>query len=361
MAQSAPSYCSILAQEQGFDPIGTASPYDELILIELPLPWAYRVWESSHLPVELVEYLLDEMKNRQYRLRILFIAPDNEYCRPGLLRVLHFQRPQGAMSIFKRQEYWLPTAEMPALVQAICADPTQLSPWEGYRQPVADAIRDLMVCTHGAVDVVCAKFGFPAYKLLRTQYANDANDANDHNANSSLRVWRVSHFGGHICAPTLISFPDGRAWAYIGAEQAPQLVLKDGTPQELYANYRGWAALSHPFAQVVEREVWMREGWAWWDCQVEAEIVAIDEQAGEQIGEQIGEKARPAWGEVHLHYLRPDGRQGRYEARVEMSHTLDLLGSTKNETTRPFAQYHVTALAHLPQNAPVAHLEGILA
>jgi hypothetical protein len=55
----------------------------------------------------------------------------------------------------------------------------------------------------------------------------------------------------------------------------------------------------------------MREGWAWWDCQVEAEIVAIDEQISEKISEQTGEKARPTWGEVHLHYLRPDSRQGQ--------------------------------------------------
>jgi hypothetical protein len=203
-----------------------------------------------------------------------------------------------------------------------------------------------MVCTHGAVDVVCAKFGFPAYKLLRTQYASD-----------TVRVWRVSHFGGHVCAPTLLSFPDSRAWAYIGADQAPQLILQNGSPQELYANYRGWAALSRPFEQVAEREVWMLEGWAWWDCQVEAEVVAIDEL----LDESADEKATPTWAEVHLRYLRPDGRQGRYEARVELSHKVNLFGSTKSETPHPFAQYHVTALAHVPQTEPVAHLEGIFA
>ena len=70
MAQAAPSFCSILAQEQGFDPIGTATPYDDLILIELPLPWAYRIWDSPHLPTDFTEFILAEAKAREYRVAI---------------------------------------------------------------------------------------------------------------------------------------------------------------------------------------------------------------------------------------------------------------------------------------------------
>ena len=330
MAQTAPSFCSILAQEQGFDPIGTASPYEELILIELPLPWAYRIWDSPHLPADLTEFVLAASKAREYRLRVLFVAPEAEYCQPGLLRVIHFQRPVGLATRFARVEYAVPTAEMPALVRALCTQSRDLAAWEAHRQTVAEGMRDLMICTHGAVDVVCAKFGYPAYKLLRTQYASD-----------TLRVWRVSHFGGHVCAPTLLSFPDGRAWAYINAEQAPHLVLQSGEPRDLYGNYRGSALLSRPFAQVVEREVWMREGWVWLDCQMDAEVVDEDKAHAED------EKA--AWAEVLLRYARPDGRRGFYRARVELSRTLDLYGSTKSEHPHPFAQYQVVTLEHFPE------------
>lgn len=326
MAQSSPAYCSLLAQAEGFDPIGTASPYEDLILVELPLPWAYRIWDSPHLPQDLGEYVMGEAKARDYRLRVLFIAPEEEYSQPGMVRVMYMQRPAGRVTRFTRAEFLLPNAEMPALVRALCADPANLAAWEGYRQDV-EGVRDLMVCTHGAVDVVCAKFGYPTYKILRTQYANER-----------VRVWRVSHFGGHICAPTMLTFPDGRAWAYINAEQAPQLVLHSGDPRDLYGNYRGWATLPHRLAQVVEREVWMREGWAWLDCAVEVEMLSVDEPA------QEGEK--PDWGEVKLHYERPDGRRGSYYGRVELCRTLELYGSTKNEHTYPFAQYQVTALEH---------------
>src|SRR5215203_3526174 len=201
MAQSSPSFCSILAQEQGFDPIGTATPYDDLILMELPLPWAYRIWDSPHLPADFTEFILAEAKARNYRLRPLFIAPEEEYCVQGMVRVIHFRRPDGLVARFDRVEYSVPHDEMPALVRAICLEPNNMAAWEAYRQEVDAEMRDLMVCTHGAVDVVCAKFGYPTYKMLHTQYGSP-----------TMRVWRVSHFGGHICAPTLLSYPDGRAW-----------------------------------------------------------------------------------------------------------------------------------------------------
>lgn len=355
MAQAAPSFCSILAQEQGFDPIGTATPYDDLILIELPLPWAYRIWDSPHLPTDFTEFILAEAKAREYRLRVLFIAPEEEYCQPGMVRVIHFHRPAGRVARFNRAEYSLPNVAMPQLVRAICMTPEQMSEWDIYRQSVPEGMRDLMVCTHGAVDVVCAKFGYPTLKMLRTQYASD-----------TLRVWRVSHFGGHVCAPTLLSYPDGRAWAYINAEQAPQLVLRNGEPRDLYGNYRGWATLPRPFAQVVEREVWMREGWAWLECQVDAE--ALDAHKPER------DEEKAAWGEVLLRYERPDGRRGEYRGRVELSRTLDLYGSTKSEHPHPFAQYQVVTLEHIelerveevipetaPSSVPVLQLEGTFA
>jgi hypothetical protein len=336
MAQSAPTYCSLLAQAQGYDPIGSAFPYEDLIIIELPLPWAYNIYESAHLPADLTEFVLAEAKARDYKLRVLFVAPEAEYCTPGMVRVMHFQRSPGLVTGFRRAEWSVPTAEMRALVRALCVDPHRVAAWAPYAQDVA-GVRDLMVCTHGAVDVVCAKFGYPSYKMLRTQYASD-----------TVRVWRVSHFGGHVCAPTLLTFPDGRAWAYINGEQAPQLVLRNGEPRDLYGNYRGWATLPRPFAQVVEREVWMREGWAWLDCQVDGEVVAAHEPATDD--------EKVAWAEVVLRYVRPDGRRGRYEGRVELSRTLDILGSTKNEHTHVAAQYQVVALQHMPEASREDHL-----
>lgn len=327
MARSAPPYCSILAQEQGFDPIGSAYNYDELILIELPLPWAYRIWDSPHLPPELVEFLLAEAKARDYRMWVLFIAPEAEYCEAGRVRVMHFQRTPGLVAGYERLEYSVPTAEMPALVTALCLHPNDMGAWAHYRQEIAHDVRDFMVCTHGSVDVVCGKFGYPAYKTLRTAVASE-----------KVRVWRVSHFGGHICAPTLLTFPDGRAWAYINAEKAPHLVLHEGDPRDLYANYRGWATLPLPFAQVVEREVWMREGWDWLRCKVDAEITAAHQP------EHDAEQA--AWAEVLLRYERPDGRRGEYRGRVELQRTLHLYHSTKDEHTYPFAQYQVVRLEH---------------
>ena len=86
-----------------------------------------------------------------------------------------------------------------------------------------------MVCTHGAVDAACAKFGFPIYRQLR-RLADESN--------GQVRVWRVSHFGAHIFAPTLIDMPEFRYWGYVEREEAPMIVNRNGSVLRLRNHYR---------------------------------------------------------------------------------------------------------------------------
>src|SRR5690606_5380438 len=107
----------------------------------------------------------------------------------GMRRVLFYTRPPGLMARFDKVEYLVPQAEMGALAWAWYEDRPALPRFEQYRVPEADHIRDVLVCTHGTIDAACAKFGFPLYRHLR-----------DHYSSADLRVWRVSHFGGHVFA-----------------------------------------------------------------------------------------------------------------------------------------------------------------
>lgn len=87
---------------------------------------------------------------------------------------------------------------MGTLAWALYEAREQLPTFERYRVPDADKVRDILVGTHGTIDVACAKFGYPLYRHLRDTYADEG-----------LRVWRVSHFGGHVFAPTLMDMPTG--------------------------------------------------------------------------------------------------------------------------------------------------------
>jgi hypothetical protein len=76
-----------------------------------------------------------------------------------------------------------------------------------------------------------------------------------------VRVRRCSHTGGHRFAPTGITFPDGRAWAYLTEDVLDRVVARSGTTRSLVPHYRGALALPAP-AQVAERALWDRVGWS---------------------------------------------------------------------------------------------------
>ncbi|NJM00247.1 MAG: hypothetical protein HC924_16270 [Synechococcaceae cyanobacterium SM2_3_2] len=101
------------------------------------------------------------------------------------------------------------------------------SGFEVYEQPNR-TIRDLMICTHGNVDVACARFGNPIYHLLRQTYSH-----------ASLRVWRCSRFGGHQFAPTLLDLPTAHCWGHLDPQALNPLVNHQGCVSSLRSYYRG--------------------------------------------------------------------------------------------------------------------------
>ena len=208
------------------------------------------------------------------------IAPDRHYSRPGFRRVLRFYRPPGLKARFERLEYQLPESQLGALTWALFEDPEALVRPEPYRVQGVEATRDLLVCTHGTVDAACAKFGFPLYRTLREGQASD-----------HLRVWRVSHFGGHVFAPTLIDLPTGHLWAYIGEAQAAPLATRSGDVGRC-AGTTGAGRGSLPVSsKAAERDLWQRYGWAWFDYHKDGRIVV--ESAADET---------PRWAEVQIDF-----------------------------------------------------------
>jgi hypothetical protein len=88
-----------------------------------------------------------------------------------------------------------------------------------------------------------------------------------------VRVRRCSHTGGHRYAPTGFTLPDGLAWGYLDPAVLDQVVRHAGTPP-LAGHYRGTTALDM-WAQVAERELFARFGWAWLDNRITAATTAL--------------------------------------------------------------------------------------
>ncbi|MFV8756654.1 sucrase ferredoxin [Nannocystaceae bacterium ST9] len=62
-----------------------------------------------------------------------------------------------------------------------------------------------LVCTHGARDRCCAKWGMPVFEALR--------------ARDPERVWQSSHLGGHRFAPTFVALPFGLMWGRVPVDR----------------------------------------------------------------------------------------------------------------------------------------------
>ena len=319
-------FCSEFSQANGEDPIGSATNFQHWLIIEAAPPWKINIWlEPNPMPQEVLD-VLKLIWERGIKLRQLAIAPDRKFSYPGYKRVFYFRRPAKLFSQFEKHEFLAPDNEVGSLAIALLQHPDELPRFEQYRQH-NDHLRELMICNHGNVDVACSRFGYPIYKTLREKYAAESQ--------GKLRVWRCSHFGGHQFAPTLVDLPEGHYWGHLKPEVLELLVQRDRSVTELRPYYRGWAGLSK-FEQIVEREIWMREGWNWLNYRKAGQVLAMDERDQK-------------WAEVRIDFAAPDRSvSGAYEARVEATTPVKTMRrSNDEESIETVQQYRVTNLARV--------------
>ena len=317
-------YCNCLAKARGLDPGGHAHGFQDAIVVETPLPWRLDMMQKAGpLPQQVIDLLavwLEEYREgKGYRHLPMAIAPDPDYSSPGYRRVMRYTRPAGLMAQFDKVEYLAPESKVGALIWALYQDRNRLAEYERYRAAEYDMTRDILLCTHGAVDAACAKFGYPLYRYMRDSLADEY-----------LRVWRVSHFGGHVFAPTFIDMPTGRFWAYVKESQARQIVRRKGDVSGLLKHYRGWAGVDGGFLQALERQLWAEHGWDWFSFAKAGEIVAQEASA------------EPQWADVRLRYASPqDGKERSIASRVKISHKINTQHATALDEKIAYAQYRV--------------------
>ncbi|MEO7429195.1 MAG: sucrase ferredoxin [Acidimicrobiales bacterium] len=241
--------CAPWTQAQGVDPIGSTPRFDALVLVEWPLPWPSDVTEIPELAdASMVA-----------GVRVMLVVPRHDDSASGLSRVVHHRRLDA--SFFVGTDHQVPHHEVGALVAALAADPLS----DAYRPSVVGvAPPEVLVCGHGKRDACCGRWGTLVHVELAAR-------------SSSVRVWRCSHTGGHRFAPTAITLPEGRAWAYIDADMLSGIVARTADPVALAAHDRGTSSLD-AWAQVLERAVFSARGWAWLDQRdVTARTVVSDD------------------------------------------------------------------------------------
>jgi hypothetical protein len=237
--------CAPWTQRQGVDPVGSASPFDALLLVEWPLPWPADV---SEIP-ELAEAAADP------RATVMAVVP-REGSDVGAARVVHHRRAGTHRLV--GVDHVVPRADVPALLAELLEDAGADS--SGRPSAVGEAPPEVLVCGHGRRDPCCGRWG----TLLHAELLARLPD---------VRVWRCSHTGGHRFAPTAITVPIGRAWAWTDADLLVGVLERSAEVVDLAPHDRGSVALPM-WAQPVERELFVQQGWAWLDAELTS--VAVD-------------------------------------------------------------------------------------
>ena len=262
------SSCAEQSLRQDVPLIGTAPPTQCFVMIECPPPWGQTIQQAKFLPPALRNMVAAPFyKERGIRF---FLIKAAEECRirpkfsesPGY-RMLIFSRPQGFVSGYSIQEARVSSLEEAAIaLQRYFAGKTL-----SFHTP-AIPTRDIFICTHGQYDRCCGCYGYPFYReaqRLKQQWKIP-----------HLRLWQISHIGGHRFAPTLIDLPQGRYYGRMDLEHFKLLVLQQGDWRSLLDCYRGWSVLPKPL-QTLEQLFWRNQGWQWLNQEIDYALLPTSE------------------------------------------------------------------------------------
>lgn len=241
--------CADHARMNAVDPGGSAIQADLMVAVEAPLPWPKPVF--AH---ELLGGVRELMNTASVPTRILAAVPERP--EEGLSVIAYRRRPWGA----DRSAWLTSPAHLAETTAAVVADETP---------PNAQALEtpqgaEVWVCTQGSHDLCCGSDG--------TRLAMDLTDRWD-----DVIVRRVSHTGGHRFAPTAITLPDGRMWAYVDPDGMHDILTRSGDTSNVVDRCRGWWGAPKGPEQVAERQLLAAEGWTWEAAPRSTEVIGQDD------------------------------------------------------------------------------------
>ena len=225
--------CSDFARANRIDPGGTGLAPDVVVLVEVPEPWPKPVAKHDEL-VDLVRAAAAHPE----QIRLLAAIPHDADRR----RVIALRPAPGGMT---RAEAEIdPDDPVETLLAVLGAEsPRTLLVDDGAEH------RTILVCTQGSHDVCCGSDGVWLADELESGHWD-------------VEVFRVSHTGGHRFAPTAMTLPDGRMWAYLTPDSVSEILDRTGDTSELATTSRGWWGAPTGPAQIAERELFTELGWA---------------------------------------------------------------------------------------------------
>ena len=244
------------------DPVGSALWVDEVVMIDVPLPWPKPVWAAdgvTHIP-EAVMVAGEQGR----RVRALAAVPMDD----GVARIVAYERVDGSGPMLRRE--WHPDrSDIGSLADRLLRD--GLDAADDDLAQCGSEIREVAICAQGSHDICCGAEGMRLVGQIEAMRPD-------------VTVRKVSHTGGHRYAPTGLTFPDGRMWGFVTVDEMAAIVDRNGLPSSVADRCRGWMG-ADSVGQVAERAVFaVVDDWSMddvtrtvtsaeigngWDCTVE--------------------------------------------------------------------------------------------
>jgi len=224
-----------------------------MIVVEVALPWPKPVFEHK-----LLAGAKRAADSAQLSTRVLAAVPNRLRSGTHASEIVQYVRqPDGRV---QRNAWEFAPVDTAAALGAVLAGQTD----ELIASPLPPPSAEVWVCTQGSHDMCCGADG--------TRLVNDIEDRW-----SDVVVRRVSHTGGHRFAPTAMTMPDGRMWAYLDPDGLEKVLRRDPDHASVADRCRGWWGAATGPAQVAECAVFARTGWTWETAPREATVVAHDD------------------------------------------------------------------------------------
>lgn len=216
--------CSDFARKHAIDPGGSSLAPDVVVLVEVAEPWPKPVAKHADMA-----RLVVVAQAHPEHVRLLAAIP-HDVSAP---RVISFRPTDTGM---QRRERRLGVDPITALREVLAVD----------REPeilrAEGTARTMLICTQGSHDVCCGTDG-SEFAAVMEQRRDD------------VEIFRVSHTGGHRFAPTAMTLPDGRMWAYLTPDIADAIIDRTADAPIAAEHCRGWWGAPTGPAQIAERAV----------------------------------------------------------------------------------------------------------
>jgi hypothetical protein len=311
-------YCNLVSANSGEHIIGNAPLWRTSVALEVPM----RDWEATRDRAKMTPRRLEILGRTAalgHGFGLMLFETAGTKRSQTIMRVVVTRRRASIPGGYASATFVIAPENCDDLLAAALLEPARLEAFARVESPRDERL--LLMCTHARVDVACAKFGIPLQRHLERLQI------------SGVTAARCSHFGGHRFAPTLLELPSNRLWGRLTEATLETLATQRGDLETLLNTaYRGWAALDG-FTQFLERRAWLETGWDWLSYRVSGRVTACEGAFDpSRFVYPTGLETPPAWAEVRLDAIRPDGSSLAFTGVVERVADTLSLGATNGES-----------------------------